>query len=263
MSREVAPFGGGGIGVYVTALARLLSRIADVTVITVDDHAERAGDPAPPARRPLPLHARARRRGRVAHSFGYHHAWAAAVLDAVVELYGDDGPDLIEVPDYHAEGFVLVQAKRVRAPDAGADAHRRPRPLLVGAVRAARRARPDVARGARAARDGALRAAPRRPPPVGRRRHPRHLRALLRARPARAAAADPPPACRTARPRRAPARDGPLAFAYVARLERRKGVLDLRARLPAPRRRRLAADADRRATPPPVRATRRCGRRSS
>jgi len=34
VSREVYPLGGGGIGQFVTAAARLLSRIAEVTILT-------------------------------------------------------------------------------------------------------------------------------------------------------------------------------------------------------------------------------------
>ena len=119
VSREVAPFGGGGIGVYVTALAGLLRDVADVTVITVGDHREpfdrllAAGDPRVPAG--VTFHfVPAPDLRAVEHAFGYHHVWAASVLAAVEELYGDDGPELIEVPDYHAEGFVLVQAKLAR-----------------------------------------------------------------------------------------------------------------------------------------------------
>jgi glycosyltransferase involved in cell wall biosynthesis len=233
VSREVAPFGGGGIGVYVTALARLLSRIADVTVITVDEHAGAhaalAGDPAlPPGVR---FHfAAAPDQWSVAHSFGYHHAWSAAVLDAVVELYGDAGPDLIEVPDYHAEGFVLVQAKRSGHPTleqtrivVRAHTTWEQCALLDGHVpvsreeRALRAMERYVLRHAdhllwaggdilgtyeRYYGPGAL------APPV-RVRHPI------------------PPAAAPALPGAAPRAGGPLAFAYVARLERRKGVLDL------------------------------------
>jgi glycosyltransferase involved in cell wall biosynthesis len=119
VSTEVAPFVRGGIALYVHALARTLSPIAEVTVVTRDafaqEHAalERAGSPElPPGVRyefvPAPD-------DRVLkYAFGPHHAWSAAALATVETIYGGDGPDLLEVPDYHAAGFALVQAKRSR-----------------------------------------------------------------------------------------------------------------------------------------------------
>ena len=135
VSREVAPFAGGGIGVYVAALARVLAPIAEVTVVTMDHGGARpeplAGVryhvvPAPDERL-LP------------YGFGFHHAWSAALLEAIAELYGDEGPDLLEVPDYHAEGFVLLPGPAVAPPRARADPHPGARAHHVGAVRTARR----------------------------------------------------------------------------------------------------------------------------
>jgi len=54
VSREVYPLGGGGIGQFVTTAARLLSRIAEVTILTTSVFEEAygrlraAGDPGLP-----------------------------------------------------------------------------------------------------------------------------------------------------------------------------------------------------------------------
>jgi glycogen(starch) synthase len=118
-STEVAPFVGAGLGVYVGALARALSPIAEVTVVTLDTYAQeyaelaRAGSPAlPPDVRFHFVPAPDER--LLPYTLGHHHAWSAAMLEAIDELYDGEGPDLLEVPDYHAVGFALVQARRSR-----------------------------------------------------------------------------------------------------------------------------------------------------
>ncbi|NUT55462.1 MAG: glycosyltransferase, partial [Thermoleophilia bacterium] len=116
VSRELAPFAGGGIGVYTTALAGVLADAgADVTVISRAAHRaehERLvaeGHPLPNVRWlwvPDPD-------GAHEHAFvGYHHAWSGLVYEAVREAYGSRGPDVLEFPDYHGEAFVTLQAKR-------------------------------------------------------------------------------------------------------------------------------------------------------
>lgn len=119
VSTEVAPYVGGGIAVYVNALARTLSPIAEVTVVTRDAFAAkhaalaRAGSPElPPGVRYEFVPAPDER--VLQYAWGPHHAWSAAALETVEAIYGGDGPDLLEVPDYHAAGFTLVQAKRSR-----------------------------------------------------------------------------------------------------------------------------------------------------
>jgi hypothetical protein len=122
VSREIAPFVGGGLAPYVTELANLLSREPDVevTLITTDLHAEKleelraAGDPrlpAPGVR--IVLVPEPREQGTW---FNKLHAYAGAALTALRETYRDDPPDLIEVPDYHAEGAAIVQAAYTRDP---------------------------------------------------------------------------------------------------------------------------------------------------
>ena len=117
VSREVYPYVGGGIAPIVTAAARALSSVAEVTVLTSAVHRaehERlsaAGDSrlVPDAIRmvwveePSP--------SEVPSYFSYMHAYSAAVDRAFRAAYPDEGPDLVEFPDYLGEGFVTVQAR--------------------------------------------------------------------------------------------------------------------------------------------------------
>jgi glycogen(starch) synthase len=118
VSRELDPFGGAGIGQYVSACARLLSREADVTVFTTSSHKARyeelraAGDP-----RVLPSHIDMEfvpdvGEGEAGEYYCDLHLYSARVLDALREYYGGHGPDLIEFSDYLGEGAVTVQARR-------------------------------------------------------------------------------------------------------------------------------------------------------
>jgi glycogen(starch) synthase len=116
VSREVYPLAGGGIAQYVSATARLLARVADVTVLSTDrdEPAYRelraAGDERLPGERvrfafaPEPSEVQAVGFYHVAHCYG------ARVLERLRELYPDGGPDLIEFCDYIGEGFVTLQA---------------------------------------------------------------------------------------------------------------------------------------------------------
>jgi glycosyltransferase involved in cell wall biosynthesis len=115
VSREVYPFGGGGMGNYVTFSAGALAEHAEVTIITSTLHERRyqelhaAGDCRLPrgvrfefVPEPLPK--------EIGGWYGPWHLWSARAFDAVVRLYPDGGPDLVEFPDYLGEGCVTVQA---------------------------------------------------------------------------------------------------------------------------------------------------------
>jgi glycogen synthase len=122
VSRELYPFGGGGIGEYVAACAALLSEIGDVTVFTSSSHEQRYRD----------LHAERDPRiddrievvfvpepspEEVGGYFSLLHAYSARVLEALRERYRRDGPpDLVEFSDYLGEGAVTVQAQRAHDP---------------------------------------------------------------------------------------------------------------------------------------------------
>ena len=115
VSREVHPLGGGGIGQYVAAAARLLSEIAEVTVFTTDVMTARyhelqaAGHPALSdgvrfVFVPEPTDAEADAwTSKV-------HLYSARVLAAIKQHYADAPPELIEFCDYLGEGFVTLQA---------------------------------------------------------------------------------------------------------------------------------------------------------
>jgi glycosyltransferase involved in cell wall biosynthesis len=120
VSREVAPYVGGGLAVYVTGLARLLAGAgAEVTIVTRAANrvahellVGRGGD-TPPVQwvwveDPTPT--------LEGNFVGYHHAWSGLVLEALRETYGNDGPELLEFPDYHGEAFATLQGKRAGEP---------------------------------------------------------------------------------------------------------------------------------------------------
>ena len=122
VSRELYPYIGGGIAPIVTAAARALSEIAEVTVVTSGAHRAthealaRAGDPRlldarvrlvwvtdPEPEEALPY-------------FSYMHAYSARVDQALRQAFPGRGPDLIELCDYLAEGMVTVQARHTSDP---------------------------------------------------------------------------------------------------------------------------------------------------
>jgi len=115
VSREVAPFGGGGIGAYVSDVARTLAPVADVTVITTDAHRSayerlaRAGDPLSEAARFV--FAAEPRSWEVGETDGVLSVWSARALEALCAAFPDGGPDLVEFPDYLGEAFSAVQAR--------------------------------------------------------------------------------------------------------------------------------------------------------
>ena len=116
VSREVAPFGGGGIGRYVSALAGVLGDRFEVTIFTTSRHRRAHGevlrlDPEslPPAKL---VFVREPRAWDVGGSFNTLHAWSARVHEALLAEYGGSGPELVEFADFLGEGCVTVQAKR-------------------------------------------------------------------------------------------------------------------------------------------------------
>lgn len=122
ISREVYPLGGGGIGQFVTAAARLLSSIAEVTVITTSVFEETylrlraAGDARLPDDSvrfvfiPEPTIEQAAGWTHVMHCYG------ARIYERLKEVYPDGGPDLIEFPDFLGEAFVTLQAAEALDP---------------------------------------------------------------------------------------------------------------------------------------------------
>lgn len=118
VSRELFPFGGGGIGTYVAQQARALAPLADVTILTASWHRDKyhelvaLGDPrvdfggADVAFVEVPhLH-------EIGWFCSIFHLWSHRVVERMRELFADRPPDLVEFPDYLGEGFVATQARR-------------------------------------------------------------------------------------------------------------------------------------------------------
>ncbi|MGI8904031.1 MAG: glycosyltransferase [Solirubrobacteraceae bacterium] len=121
-SREIYPLAGGGIGQFVTAAARILSSVAEVTILTTSlfeeayDRLRAAGDPRLPGEDvrvafvPEPTIEEAGAWTHVMHCYG------ARVYARLRELYPGGGPELIEFPDFLGEAFVTLQAAQALDP---------------------------------------------------------------------------------------------------------------------------------------------------
>jgi glycosyltransferase involved in cell wall biosynthesis len=116
VSREVFPFGGGGLGSAVAATAEALGPIADVTILTTDLHEGRYRELSAAGSHELPEGVTFEFVPEAACELGTYdvpnHCWSARVLGALRSLYPDGGPDIVEFPDYNGEACVTVQAKR-------------------------------------------------------------------------------------------------------------------------------------------------------
>jgi glycosyltransferase involved in cell wall biosynthesis len=116
-SREVWPFvEGGGIGRCMWAAARLLADHADVSVVTSSRWRERYEELVRAGDTRLPQGVRfafADEPGGDRMPFvSWHHLWSLRLLEAAAALHPDGGPDILEVPDYQAEGFAAAHARR-------------------------------------------------------------------------------------------------------------------------------------------------------
>ncbi len=122
VSREVFPFGGGGIGFYITSTAHLLAGIGEVKIFTTSSHRarydemRRAGDPRVPPDDIEVVFVDEAEPDEVGGFFSTMHLYSSNILDALRATYGARGPDLVEFSDYLAEGAVTVQARRTRDP---------------------------------------------------------------------------------------------------------------------------------------------------
>jgi glycosyltransferase involved in cell wall biosynthesis len=115
VSREIHPFVQGGIAPIVRATAQILGTHADVMLFTTAAHRARhdelsaTGPLYGPDVRVVFIEEPSKGPGAF---YSWLQAWSHRVHLALVEAYPDRGPDLVEFPDYLAEGFVTVQAKR-------------------------------------------------------------------------------------------------------------------------------------------------------
>jgi glycosyltransferase involved in cell wall biosynthesis/GT2 family glycosyltransferase len=117
VSRELAPFSGGGIAPLAANCARLLAGRHRVTVVTSSDHREaherlraEGGEHLLPdevelvfVEEPTPA--------TVGSFFSHMHLWSARAYEALKARHPGRAPDFIEFPDYLGEGFVTVQAR--------------------------------------------------------------------------------------------------------------------------------------------------------
>ncbi len=120
-SREVWPFvEGGGLGRYMWAAARFLSRHAEVSILTSSEwRAEyeemvRAGDDRLPGGVRFAFVDEPE--GDLSPFLSWNQAWSVRLLGGVAELYPDGGPDILEMGDYQAEGFAAAHARRGHDP---------------------------------------------------------------------------------------------------------------------------------------------------
>jgi glycogen synthase len=121
VSRELHPFGGGGIGVQVAGACAALAPHAEVTVVTSSRHRaahqrlEAAGVRSVPEGVRLAF-ADEPEEHEIGSYHGRFHLYSARVWEVLRSLYPDRGPDLIEFPDFLAEGLVTIQARRAHDP---------------------------------------------------------------------------------------------------------------------------------------------------
>jgi glycogen(starch) synthase len=119
---ELYPVHGGGIGQFVAAAARLLSQIAEVTIFltsVLEPEYERLralGDAGLPPEGVRVVFVEEPSVEEAASWYHVMHAYSARVYEALHEVYGSSGPDLIEFGDYLGEGFVTVQAAHALDP---------------------------------------------------------------------------------------------------------------------------------------------------
>ena len=122
VTRELAPFQAGGIGTFVGAIAPVLASAAEVSVIAPDDCREQyrrlreAGDPRIDPRVEYRFVATmSRPPGTDDADPEPDLTWSRTALEAIVDLHGPGGPDLVEFCDYRADALAAVRA-RLRDP---------------------------------------------------------------------------------------------------------------------------------------------------
>lgn len=122
VSREIAPFSGGGIAPAVRAIAETLADEGhDVTLVTSDEFRRKyeqrkaQGDVQVAGSKVRWAFVKRPPEEGGGH-LGYPHAWSASVLRTLRSCYPDGAPDVIEFADYLGEGFATVQARHTNDP---------------------------------------------------------------------------------------------------------------------------------------------------
>ena len=121
VSREVYPFGGGGIGHHVTWTAEALTELGEVTVLTSSRHRPRYEELRAAGDRRFPEGVRFEfieepDPADYGSYYGPFHQWSARILEDLAALYPGGGPDLVEFSDNLGEGAVCMQARRTGDP---------------------------------------------------------------------------------------------------------------------------------------------------
>lgn len=121
-SRELFPFGGGGIGTYIAEIASALAPVADVTIVTADWHEAKyhelvaLGDPRVDYGGARVAFVAVPEPAEYGGFRAHMHLYSYRVLECLRALYGERGPDLVEFPDFLGEGVVTAQARRTGDP---------------------------------------------------------------------------------------------------------------------------------------------------
>ena len=117
VSRELYPLpSSSGIGQFVSSAARLLSEIAEVTVLTSSTNEpayrrlRRARDARLPPRGVRVAFVEEPTEEETGSYFSVLHRYSARVYERLRELYPEGAPELIEFGDFHGEGCVTAQA---------------------------------------------------------------------------------------------------------------------------------------------------------
>jgi len=121
VSRELAPFYGGGIGTYVSEMAAVLAAAGhEVHIITGPHDGVLSRGPA--IRPGVRFHCVDLETGDAGLDAypAYPMRYAMAVYQTLRQLWAKGGFDYIEFPDYHAEGYFAIRAKRTLGDFAGA-----------------------------------------------------------------------------------------------------------------------------------------------
>lgn len=109
--REVAPVTGGGIGTYISNVAKLMSANGHEVTVVTDFLGEEPGD----------LHSFGSVRfvqpklfepERLGDFMCEHQAYSFRVYETLLELLSSGDVDIIEFPEFRGEGFASIRAKR-------------------------------------------------------------------------------------------------------------------------------------------------------
>lgn len=113
VSRELAPFYGGGIGSYISEMCAVLASSGHEVHVLTGPH-DGVLTEAPRLRPGVRFHCADLEGGRAALDAypTFPMRYSMAVYDTLLRLTPQIRPDYIEFPDYHAEGYFTIRAKR-------------------------------------------------------------------------------------------------------------------------------------------------------